>query len=416
MPIPSTADTRVPVDQLLLENVQLALDGPAQPLRQITAESFAAHQTRLGRLPDVGPPLFDAVERSGLSGHGGAYTPVIWKWRRTLSGSGPVTVVVNGAESEPVAGKDGTIWRQRPHLVIDGLVLAARALHADRVVIWLHGDDFGARAAITTALRERPWTDGVPSAEIVMGPVHYLAGEASAITQAVLGGPPLPTARRPAVPGAPRTLVHNVETLARLALVARGIPATRTRLLSVLGSQRVVVEVDRSIRFGDLLLELGWRAAPQAVLLGGYGGLWAPWQTVCELPVDERQLRAEGLTLGAGVVVPLPAQTCGVAHTAQLLTYLAAMSAQQCGPCQFGLPALADHWSALAGGRARRGGVDRMLSDAALIEGRGACNHPSGATRLVASAVATFADDLAEHAQGRPCRTLKQMTLPGVGL
>ena len=57
---------------------------------------------------------------------------------------------------------------------------------------------------------------------------------------------------------------------------------------------------------------------------------------------------------------------------------------------------------ALADGR-RGAGVERLLDDAALVEGRGACHHPDGATRLVASATSTFADDLAAHAAGRPC-------------
>ena len=76
------------------------------------------------------------------------------------------------------------------------------------------------------------------------------------------------------------------------------------------------------------------------------------------------------------------------------------MSARQCGPCVFGLPALGERLDALAVGSAD---VGRLLDDAASIEGRGACHHPDGATRLVASAVSTFADDVAAHAAGRPC-------------
>ena len=404
--------TRVRGARVLLSDVVLDAHGPADPTGHARAESLTAHLDRVGPRPTGTPALVEVLDRAGLSGHGGAHVPAASKWRRVLAGDGHLTVVANGAESEPVAAKDGTLLRQRPHLVIDGLLLTAEALGARRAVIWLHGDDRGARKALRAALAERPWSPSAPAVEIVDGPVHYLAGEASAITQAVAGGPALPTVRRRPEPGAPRTLVHNVETLARLALLARGYPPSGTRLLTVLGDGRAVVEVDASTTFTELLVDLGWAEAPQAVLLGGYGGLWAPWTRLAGLPVDEGVLRGEGLSLGAGVVAPLGAWACGVKQTAGLVAYLASMSARQCGPCVFGLPALAESTLALADGR-RGAGVDRLLDDAAAVEGRGACHHPDGATRLVASATSTFADDIAAHAAGRPCRGTAEVW-PGV--
>lgn len=394
--------THVRGARVLLGSAVLPAGGPADPTGQAPAENLAAHLDRVGPRPTGSPALVDVLDRARLSGHGGAHVPAAAKWRRVLAGHGHLTVVANGAESEPVAAKDGTLLRQRPHLVIDGLLLTAEALGARRAVIWLHGDDRGARRSLRAALAERPWSPSAPAVEIVDGPVHYLAGEASAITRAVAGGPALPTVRRRPEPGAPRTLVHNVETLARLALLARGYPPSGTRLLTVLGDGRAVVEVDAATTFTELLVDLGWTEAPQAVLLGGYGGLWAPWSRLAGLAVDEGALRREGLTLGAGVVAPLGTWACGVHQTAELVAYLASMSARQCGPCVFGLPALAESTAALADGR-RGAGVDRLLDDAASVEGRGACHHPDGATRLIASATSTFADDVAAHAAGRPC-------------
>ena len=394
-------------ERLLLSDVRLRRSGPADPVRPVAAQSLQEHVARLGPRPLGGPGLVDLVQHAGLVGHGGAHVPAAVKWRALSAGDGPLTLVANAAESEPVAGKDGTLLRQRPHLVLDGLTLAAEALGAQRVVVWLHGDDDGGRDALRTALLERRWTDA--RVELVAGPVHYLAGESSAITRGVLGGPALPTVRRRRRnPSAPRTLVHNVETLARLALLARGCPPTTTRLLSVLGVDRVVVEVEDVTTFGQLLAELGWVDRPQAVLLGGYGGLWAPWDRLAHLPLAESALRAEGLTLGAGVVIPLAEGACGLRTTADLVRYLASMSARQCGPCLFGLPALADSARALADGGGGEPAARRLLDDAGLVEGRGACHHPDGATRLVASALATFEADVAAHVAGRPC--------PGGGL
>jgi NADH:ubiquinone oxidoreductase subunit F (NADH-binding) len=410
----TTTTTSVVTDTLLNGPVTLRREGPADPTRVMPRESFDDHLLRVGPRPSVSAALLAHVERAALLGHGGAFVPVGLKWRTALKRKGSLTVVANAAESEPVAGKDGTLLRQRPHLVLDGLRIAAQALGADRAVLWLHGDDYTGRAAALEAFDERGWSDrGVP-VEIVSSPVHYLSGEAQAITRAMEGGPTLPFQRRAVTdPWAPQTLVQNVETLARLALLARGLPNPDTRLLTVLGKNRTVIEVPTRTTFEQVLIDLGWTTAPEAVLLGGYGGMWAAWDKVWKMPVAEPGLRAERLTLGAGVMVPLMAEACGVALTADLVSYLASMSARQCGPCAFGLPALAEHWARLADGESDRRTLDRLAADTKAVEGRGACRHPDGATRLSASALRTFSDHVGAHAAGMRCLRHTTVTLPG---
>ncbi len=409
-----TTETLTRTDTLLLGPATLSAVGPADPLMGSTRETYGDHLDRLGGRPRVTAALVRDIERAGLLGHGGAFVPVALKWRSALARQGHLTVVANAAESEPLAGKDGTLLRQRPHLVLDGLQVTAQSLGADRLVVWLHGDDDGGRAVLRLALAERTSPHDLP-VEIVDGPVHYLAGEAQAITRAMAGGPPLPFPRRNGVdPRQPQTLVHNVETLARIALLARGLPVPDTRLLSVLGSRRYVVEVAQQTTIEQVLIDLGWKEAPQAVLLGGYAGIWTPWETIAQLPVEEKALRAVKLTLGAGVVVPLAADACGIQATADLVGWLASMSARQCGPCLFGLPALAEHWSQLASGEVDRRTLSRMYSDVESVEGRGACRHPDGATRLIRSAATTFAEHLEDHASGSACRRRLATRMPGV--
>ncbi|HWS58928.1 MAG TPA: NADH-ubiquinone oxidoreductase-F iron-sulfur binding region domain-containing protein, partial [Actinotalea sp.] len=242
----------------------------------------------------------------------------------------------------------------------------------------------------------------------------YLAGESNAIARALAGGPSLPTVRRLPGPGEPSTLVQNVETLARLALVARGHRPTTVLLTVLTPTGRRVVEVERTTRLADLLSEVGWSLAPapEAILVGGYGGMWVAWHRAAGLRLDPEDFRSAGFSLGAGVLVPLPPGACGVVETAALTTYLASMSARQCGPCLFGLPALAGSLQALAAGRARPGELERLHDDVRAVEGRGACRHPDGATRLIASAVRTFGDHLADHAAGHPCRDVPRSVLP----
>lgn len=406
--------TRVVTDSLLTGPVTLQPSGPADGITASVRESFDDHVIRFGRRPDVSAALLARIEREGLLGHGGAFVPVGVKWRSALLRKGLLTVVVNAAESEPLAGKDGTLIRQRPHLVLDGLMIAAQALGADRAIIWLHGDDVTGRQVFEAAFRERGWSGREVPVEIVDGPVHYLAGEAQAITRAVSGGPALPFPRRAVTdPHAPQTIVHNVETLARLALIARELPNPSTRLLTVLGAQRMVVEVEQSATVEQVLIRLGWKVAPQAVLLGGYAGIWAKWDDVAGLQVAERAMRQAKLTLGAGVMVPLSDDACGVRVTSDLITYLASMSARQCGPCLFGLPALAEHWAKLADEDGSYRDLDRLRADIAAVEGRGACRHPDGATRLSTSALQTFSAHLGSHVTGMRCRHRGHVSLPG---
>lgn len=392
--------------QVLLAPALLPRTGPADPVGSGPVEGAADHEGRLGPRPQGSAAVLAAVERGDLHGHGGAHVPTALRWRRALREDGPLTLVANGAESEPVSAKDGTLLRQRPHLVLDGLLLAAETLGARRAVVWLHGDDDGAHRALSDALAERWRRPGEPAVEVVRGPSHYLAGQSGAIARALAGGPALPAVRRPDRCERQRTFVQNVETLARVALLARGHADTGTTVLTVLRPDgRHVVEVDHGARVAEVLARVGvpGSAPPRAVLLGGYGGRWVPWERIAHRTPDAAALRSDGLSLGAGVVAPLPARVCGVAETASLVGYLAGMSARQCGPCTFGLPALAEHLAALAAGASSRGPLDRLLDDAAAVEGRGACHHPDGVTGLVASAVATFRDELEAHVRGRAC-------------
>jgi NADH:ubiquinone oxidoreductase subunit F (NADH-binding) len=387
----------------------------------MAAQDLVEHRADVGLVPAADLEILLAgLKRSGLTGHGGGHVPVALKWRATMRGTGRLTVVANGAESEPLSAKDATLLQQRPHLVLDGLALTAEALGAERAVIWLHGSDVGTRRVVERAVSERwaaQWASGSAAGvpiEVVSGPSHYLAGEASAIVQGLGGGPALPTARRPRSPDAPRTLVHNVETLARLALLARGLPAVGTVLLTIVGpSGRSVREVPRGVRFADVLWSAG-HAAPAGVLLGGFGGMWASWSDVADIPVDAGALRVAGLELGAGIVAPLAAGACPVAETAAIVEYLAGMSARQCGPCLFGLPAVAGGVRRLMDGTAGRAVRRRLVDDLGAVAGRGACHHPDGAVRLTGSLLTVWAEHVELHVRGGRCSCARVLPVPAV--
>ena len=149
----------------------------------------------------------------------------------------------------------------------------------------------------------------------------------------------------------------------------------------------------------------------QALLIGGYFGAWLPVQAAWPVPMTQASMRAVGGALGAGIVIALPGSSCGLAETARVVRYLAEQSAGQCGPCLMGLPALARSLADLAfyGGRAKA--ADAIAALIPLIEGRGACRHPDGATQLVRSAMRTFTGDARWHDHRGPCDGVRRAPL-----
>jgi NADH:ubiquinone oxidoreductase subunit F (NADH-binding) len=241
--------------------------------------------------------------------------------------------------------------------------------------------------------------------------VHFVnAGDARPTTT-----PPRPFER--GVGGRP-TLVQNVESLALAAIIARrghawyqGLGQGRARgigLLTISGAvnHAGVSEVELGSTLGDVAAAAGGlRGEVQAVLLGGYFGSWADAEEEWGLPLDAPSMRARGLALGCGVVHFLPVQTCGVEATARIMTYLASQSARQCGPCVFGLAAIAGATRRLAARSPEAKDLERIVRWSGELTGRGACRHPDGAVALLQSALQVFADDFAAH-QHRQCLTI----------
>ena len=390
--------------------------------------SLRDHAQRYGPLPLRGHSgrerperLIDVVERAGLTGRGGAGFPTARKMRSVARGRGPAVVVANGAEGEPASGKDRLLLTRLPHLVLDGITLAADAVGAREAVLCVHRQESGLLASLRQAAGERrsAGIDPVPI-EVAGIPGRYVSSEQTAVAAFLGGGPAKPAFTPPrlderGVRGRP-TLENNVETLAHLALIARygdgwfrsiGLPgATGSALVTVGGAvaRPGVCEIELGTTLGDVIMMAGGPAErPQALLVGGYFGGWLPAEYAWGIPLSQPTLRAAGGAMGAGILICLPATACGLAESARVLRYLAEESAGQCGPCVFGLPALAEALADLAyqGGRGRA--VEQISRLLPAIEGRGACRHPDGATQLVRSALRTFAADARWHDEHGPC-------------
>jgi NADH:ubiquinone oxidoreductase subunit F (NADH-binding) len=216
--------------------------------------------------------------------------------------------------------------------------------------------------------------------------------------------------------------VHNAETLAHVAMIARtGPEAFRARglpeepgtcLVTISGAvdQPGVVEVDRGTPLIDIARRATPLGTPQALLVGGYGGAWVE-PAHFATPYASLPLRAIGAAAGVGIVIVLGPDACGLMESARIARYLGGQSSGQCGPCVYGLPAIADDMTRLAFGRADAGLTLRLARRLEEVNGRGACRHPDGAVSLVRSALKVFAADVRAHAKGAPCSHIDRPTM-----
>jgi NADH:ubiquinone oxidoreductase subunit F (NADH-binding) len=358
--------------------------------------------------------LFDDVGLSGLLGRGGAAFPLAVKLQavRDAGRRGRNTVVVaNGEEGEPASGKDRWLLRHRPHLVLDGLRLAAQMVAADRAYVYV--SDPRSAHAVSTALAELDAdTLGAPAISVVTVDEGYVAGEETAAVRAINGGPAKPTDKPPrpfeqGVAGCP-TLVSNVETLANLPYLSEhGSEAFRsagtamspgTFLMTVTGAGRppALYEIPHGLPFAKLLDLHGVSADHvQGVLMGGYfAGLLN--REILDATLDHETMRRLGTGLGCGAISILT-DDCPVAVAASVMAYFDRENAGQCGSCFNGTAAMSAVTAALRDGVATDQDLTRLQRWSVVLRGRGACATLDGAANIAASLLVHFPQVVDRH-------------------
>lgn len=380
--------------------------------------------TRSGGYQDVDDPerLLGEIAAAGLLGRGGAAFPLAVKLQtvRAAHLAGRQTIVVaNGEEGEPASVKDRWLLRNRPHLVLDGLRLAAWIVGAQRAYVYV--SDTHAAAAVEAALAG---ADTTPAISVVTVSPAYIAGEESAAVRVINGGPAKPTDKPPrvfdeGVAGCP-TLVSNVETLAHLPYIRRhgavafraqgteASPGTFLATITGAGKPPVLYELPYGTPIADLLSLHGVSPATvSGLLMGGYfAGLLGLDAVGARL--DHETLRALGSGLGCGAVAVLTSD-CPVAVAASVLDYFDRENAGQCGSCFNGTAAMAAVTGALRHGAATAEDLERLQRWSVVLRGRGACATLDGAANIAASLLAHFPDLVRAHVDGscESCRTFE---------
>jgi NADH:ubiquinone oxidoreductase subunit F (NADH-binding) len=378
-------------------------------------EDYESYRRSGGYKPLEDPDhLLAEVDLSGLLGRGGAAFPMGTKLHSVrnagLRGSHTV-VVANGEEGEPASVKDRWLLRNRPHLVLDGLRLAARIAGARDVYVYV--SDQAAATAVHSALAEGASDAfGETTVSVVTVEPGYVAGEETAAVRFINGGQAKPTDKPPrpfeeGVHGVP-TLVSNVETLANLPFIhghgsqsfrSLGTPMSPgTFLATITGAGRpaALYEIPHGAAFSELLELHGLAAdAVVGVLMGGYfAGLIN--SEILDACLDHESIRRLGSGLGCGAI-SLLTQDCPVAVAASVLEYFDRENAGQCGSCFNGTAAMAAAAGALRDGAATEEDLARLERWSVVLRGRGACATLDGATFVAATLLRQFPQTVARH-------------------
>jgi NADH:ubiquinone oxidoreductase subunit F (NADH-binding) len=381
------------------------------------AEDYTDYRSAGGYQPLEEPDrLLAQVDLSGLLGRGGAAFPLAVKLQTVRDNgatAGGAVVVANGEEGEPASVKDRWLLRNRPHLVLDGLRLAAQMVRAERAYVYV--SDPAAAQAVTTALDaiERELLGGLSITLLTVDP-GYVAGEETAAVRAINGGPAKPTDKppRPFEEGVGRlpTMVSNVETLALIPFLHRhGAEAFRshgtstspgTFLATITGADRpaALYEIPHGLAFTELLDIHGVPADQvHGVLMGGYfAGLLN--RDILDITLDHESLRRLDSGLGCGAITILT-DDCPVAVAAAVMAYFDRENAGQCGSCFNGTAAMSAVTEALRDGIATQEDLARLERWSVVLRGRGACATLDAATNVAASLLSAFPQVVDRHLQ-----------------
>jgi NADH-quinone oxidoreductase subunit F len=369
--------------------------------------------------------IVEAIERAGLRGRGGAGFPTGSKLRLAREAEGDTKyLVVNGAEDEPGSGKDQFLLKSLPELVVEGTMIAARAVGARHLVFYLSELHPESGVALGRVLEQTDrLADAGMDASVVVSPSSYVAGEDTAALEVIEGREPLPRDKPPypvtaGVRGLP-TAVLNAETVAALARIvlhgadwyrALGTAESPGTMLFTLGPEMAspgIYELELGTPLRHLIEECGGGLRSgepvRFVLPGGpSSGFLTP--EALDVPLTYEALRSAGSAIGCGVVRVFGTSACVVEVLLELMTFFQRECCGQCPPCRMETGLLARLVGQIQAGKGNPALLAKLpeVLDFAQQQG-GICSFIAMPGPPVRSALSLFPEDFASHLESGTC-------------
>lgn len=396
---------------------------------------YEALHKALEMAPDA---VVDEVKRSNLRGRGGAGFPTGMKWsfmpKAPVDAAGnpkPKYLVCNADEGEPGTFKDRLLLTQHPHMLIEGMIIAAHAIGASRGYIYVRGEFFFETQRIEAAVAEaraagllgakvagRDWSFDIC---VYRGAGAYICGEETALLNSLEGkrGEPRLKPPFPAQVGAfgMPTCVNNVETFCAVPTIIQegaekfaSLGTERsggTRLFCVSGhiEKPGVYELPINIKLSDLIAHCGGVKGGRKLKAVIPGGASAPMLRYDEIDVamDFDSLAKAGTMAGSGGVIIIDETACIVEVAARLLKFYEHESCGQCSQCREG-----SHWLARMFQRIELGGgtdadLDAIAGICSNMAGQTICAFSDAVTGPALSSVRKFREEFEAHVKQGCC-------------
>ena len=373
------------------------------------------------------------VKASGLRGRGGAGFPTGLKWSfMPRAFPGQKYLVCNSDEGEPGTAKDREILMHNPHIVIEGMIIAAYAMGISVGYNYIHGEIFEVYERFEAALEEARAAGFLGDNILGSGfsfQLHahhgfgaYICGEETALIESIEGKKGQPRFKPPfpasfGVYGKPTT-INNTETFAAVpwiirnggeAYLAVGKPNNGgTKLFTISGDVERPgnYEIPLGTPFSTLLeLAGGVRKGRQlkAVIPGGSSSPVIPAATMMELTMDYDSIAKAGSMLGSGAVIVLDDSRCMVKSLLRLSYFYMHESCGQCTPCREGTGWLWRMMNRIEHGEGRLEDIDLLNSVADNIQGRTICALGDAAAMPVRAFIKHFRDEFVHHIEHKTC-------------
>jgi bidirectional [NiFe] hydrogenase diaphorase subunit len=397
----------------------------------IAAGGFGALRRVLSEMTSA--EVRDEITESGLRGRGGAGFPTGLKWTTVAKANGDRKYVIcNADEGDPGAFMDRSVLESDPYRVLEGMAIAAFAVHASEGYIYCRAEYPLAVKRLQTAIRLAQRAgylgDGIMdtsftfNVQIRLGAGAFVCGEETALIASVEGrrGTPRPRPPYPAVAGlwGNPTLINNVETLASVPTILRDGPegyaaigvgkSKGTKVFALAG--RVVntgmVEVPMGMSLREIIFDIGGGIIDdrpfKAVQTGGPSGGCIPAEHL-DTPVSYESLIELGSFMGSGGMIVMDDTSCMVDVAKYFQDFCREESCGKCTPCRVGTTQMYMLLDQITRGEATESDLAQLERLAGIVQKMSLCGLGQGAPNPIFSTLRYFRDEYMAHIVDKTC-------------
>jgi NADH:ubiquinone oxidoreductase subunit F (NADH-binding)/(2Fe-2S) ferredoxin/Pyruvate/2-oxoacid:ferredoxin oxidoreductase delta subunit len=433
-PVPKMADIEFFKHQRLVVLRNRGRIDPEKIDEYIAYDGYEAMAKALTGMTPEG--IVDEIVASGLRGRGGAGFPTGRKWalcRREEAA--PKYLICNGDEGDPGAFMDRSVLEADPHAVLEGMVIGAKGIGAEKGFIYIRDEYPLAVKRVGIAIEQARelgllGTDILGTGfsfdlEIIRGAGAFVSGEETALIASIEGQRAYPR-QRPPYPaqhglwGKP-TVINNVETWANVpAIIRRGAAwfsslgtetSKGTKIFSLVGkiNNTGLVEVPMGIRLREIVENVGGGIPGgrefKAIQIGGPSGGCIPKEHL-DLPVDYESLTQAGAIMGSGGMIVMDEDTCMVDIALYFLRFTQEESCGKCSPCRIGTRQMAEILARITGGQGSDEDLENLEELARTVKQGSLCGLGQTAPNPILSTLRYFRDEYQAHITDRCCPAL----------